>query len=52
MCAGQTEFWVRFEDEDGLMVDQVIQQLKTRLKTLANYCLVLSVGSMAKEDRV
>ena len=42
-------FWVRFEDEDVLMVDQVIQQLKTRL---ANYCLVLSVGSMAKEDRV
>ena len=41
--------WVQLEDEDGLMVDQVIQQLKTRL---ANYCLVLSVGSMAKEDRV
>ena len=41
--------WVRFEDEDGLTVDQMIQQLKTKL---ANYCLVLLVGSRAKEDRV
>ena len=41
--------WARFEDEDGLMVDRVIQRLKTRL---SNYCFVLSVGSMAKEDRV
>ena len=32
------------------MVDQVVQQLKTRLANY--YCLVLSVGFMAKEDRV
>ena len=48
MCRSN-RIWVRFEDEDGLMVGWVIEQLKTRLK---NYCLVLSVSSMAKEDRV
>ena len=50
MCTGQTELiiWVRFEDEDGLMVDQVIQQLKTRLANYSRNCLVLSVGSKGR----